>query len=60
METSQVDTGFRHQGSQPGDEIQGLEDDVRGDMPKTLTKLAGQAFAVRCLEPVTEFAIRRQ
>jgi len=45
METGQIHSRLRHQGGQPGDEVQRLEDDVRG------------AIAVRCLELVTDVAI---
>jgi hypothetical protein len=72
MEARQVDPGlgqsppreqrecFGCQGGQPGDEVQRLEDDVRGAMPKTPAALAGLASAVRCLELVTNIAIRRE
>lgn len=58
--TGEVDSWPRHQGRQPGNEIQRLKDDVRGAIPKALATLAGQAFAVRCLELVPDIAIRRQ
>ncbi len=45
MESRQVDSRFRHQGDKPGDEIQRLEDDMRG------------AIAVRGLEFVAQLAI---
>ncbi len=48
METGQIDSGFRHQGGQPGDKIQGLEDDMRGAIP------------TRRLELVTNITIRRE
>ena len=41
-------------------EIQRLEDDMGGAMPTTLATLAGQAFAVRCLELVANVAIGRE
>ena len=48
MVTSQVYSGLRHQGGQPGNEIQRLEDDVRS------------AIAIQCRELVTDIAIRRE
>ncbi len=45
METGQVDSGFRHQGNETGDEVQRLENDVR------------RAIAVRHLKLVTHVAI---
>ena len=60
VKAGEVDAGFGHQGGQPGNEIQRLKDDVRGAIPKALATLAGQAFAVRCLELVPDIAIRRQ
>lgn len=46
--TTRDDPRFRHQGRQPGDEIQWLEDDVC------------RAVAVRCLQLVTDVPIGRQ
>ena len=40
VEAGQVDSGFRHQSSQPGDKIQGLENDM------------GRAIPIRCLADV--------
>ena len=48
MESSQVDPGLRHQRDKPGDEVQRLENDVRG------------AITVRRLELVTHVAIGRE
>ena len=48
VKSSQVDSGLRYQGDKPDDEVQRLENDVRG------------AIAVRCLELVTHVAIGSQ
>jgi len=47
VKAGQVDSRLRHQGRQPRDEVQRLEDDVRG------------AVAVRGLELVADVAVRR-
>ena len=44
----------------PVDEVQWFENHMRSAMPKALATLAGQAFAVRCLELVPDIAIRCQ
>jgi hypothetical protein len=52
-----INTPWKHIGltrsfghiSQPGDDVERLEDDVHQAMRKTLVTLAGQAFVVRCL-----------
>jgi len=47
LETGQIDPGLGHQGSEPGDEVERLED-------------MGGAIAVRRFELVTDVAIGRE
>ena len=48
MKAGEIHSGLRHQGGQPGKEIQWLEDDVRGPVP------------VRRLQLVANVAVRRE
>jgi hypothetical protein len=51
VELRQVNSRLWHQGGQPGDEVERLEDDVHQAMRKALVPFAKQAFVVRCLQP---------
>ena len=48
IQARQIHPRFRHQGCQPGNEVEGLEDDVR------------RAVSVRCLQLVPDVAVRRR
>jgi hypothetical protein len=56
MESGQVHSRLGNQGSQFADEIQRLENDMRGSRPKALAALMGPAFIVGRFELVADIA----